>query len=226
MTDWDLDKLTLAALYYQPGRAVWLAQWRTAQAAEKTAAGRPNPVLTVVPGYSMNAAAGVSPWFPLTSIDIPIETAGKRDLRKLRAAQLAAASQLTAQSAAWQARSHLRTTLLDLTMNERRAELLDRQVEFQKQTVEMLEQRLAAGAVSPYEVTVARTSRLRVETDAADARLKATAARTQVAEAIGVPSVALEGMRIAPLKSAGPDAVRVLLSSEAFSVRYQASILQ
>ncbi len=214
MADWDFDRLTLAALYYQPNLEVWRAQWRSAQAAEKTAEGRLNPVLTVVPGYSMNPAAGMSPWFPLTSVDIPIETAGKRDLRKLRAAQLAAASQLTAQSAAWQARSHLRATLLDLGLNERRAELLEQQVQFQKQTVEMLEQRLAAGATSPFEVTAARTSRLRVETEAADARLKAKAARTQLAEAIGVPSAALEGIRIEPIKTAAEN-VGSLVSKEA-----------
>jgi cobalt-zinc-cadmium efflux system outer membrane protein len=215
MNDWDFDQLTLAALYYQPGLNVWRTQWRSAQAAELTAAGRLNPVLTIVPGYSMNASAGLSPWLPLTSVDIPIETAGKRDLRKLHAAQLAAATQLNAESAAWQARSHLRTTLLDLSLNERRAELLERQVEFQKQTVEMLEQRLAAGAVSPFEVSVARTSRLRVETEAADARLRAKAARTQVAEAIGVSSAALEGIQLAAFKSATADEVRVLLSTEA-----------
>jgi len=95
----------------------------------------------------------------------------------LRAAQLAAAGQLAVNTAAWQARSHLRTALLDLTLNERRAALLEQQLQFQNQTVEILQQRFAAGAASAFEANAGRTARLRLEADAADARLRATAAR-------------------------------------------------
>jgi len=59
--EWDFPHLTLAAFYFQPGLEVWRAQWKMAQAAERTAAGRLNPVLNVAPGYSMNAPAGLNP---------------------------------------------------------------------------------------------------------------------------------------------------------------------
>src|SRR5262245_36459247 len=162
---WNFDDLTLAAFYYLPSLEVWRAQWNIARAAEETAAGRRNPVLTVAPGYSANPAAGVSPWFPLVSLDVPIETAGKRDLRRLHAAQLALAGRLAVQTAAWQAQSRLRTALLDWTLNGRRVELLEHQLTLQNQTVEILEQRVAVGAASPFELTVSRTARLRLEAD-------------------------------------------------------------
>src|SRR6266850_8276248 len=73
---WDLNALTMAAFYYQPSLDVARAQWGVAQAGLKTAAGRPNPVLSAVPGYTLNPAAGVSPWIPLVSLYVPIETAG------------------------------------------------------------------------------------------------------------------------------------------------------
>src|SRR5687768_16983849 len=41
--EWDLNTLTLAALYYHPDLDVARAGWREAQAAIVTAGGRPNP---------------------------------------------------------------------------------------------------------------------------------------------------------------------------------------
>src|SRR5690242_15637812 len=40
---WDLDALTLAAFYFHPELDVARAQWRSAKAAQETAAERPNP---------------------------------------------------------------------------------------------------------------------------------------------------------------------------------------
>src|SRR5438094_29476 len=85
---WDLDALTLAAFYYQPTLEVARAQWGIAQAGINSAGGRPNPILSAVPGYTLNPASGVSPWIPLVSLDVPIETAGKRGHRIAQARHL------------------------------------------------------------------------------------------------------------------------------------------
>ncbi|HXU79003.1 MAG TPA: hypothetical protein VN794_20665, partial [Methylomirabilota bacterium] len=61
---WDLDMLTLAAFYYHPDLEVARAQWRVAEAGIKTAGGRPNPTVSVVPEYDFTPASGVSPWLP------------------------------------------------------------------------------------------------------------------------------------------------------------------
>ena len=78
---WDFEMLALAAFYYHPDLEVARAQWDVARAGIQTAGGRPNPTLSVAPGYNfnhINAAPGLSPWFPVVSLDVPIETAGKR----------------------------------------------------------------------------------------------------------------------------------------------------
>ena len=49
---WNLKQLTLAAFYYQPALAETRAQLLAAQAAKITAGERPNPTVTVTPGYN------------------------------------------------------------------------------------------------------------------------------------------------------------------------------
>jgi len=77
---WDLDSLTLAAFYFHPSLEVARAQWQLAEAGVKTAGGRPNPTLTVTPQYNTTTFVP-SPWGPSVSVDLPIETAGKRGKR-------------------------------------------------------------------------------------------------------------------------------------------------
>src|SRR4051812_33033085 len=69
--DWDFEMLTWAAFYYHPSLELARAQWAVARGGEKTAAQRPNPTLTVTPGYNTTTSIP-SPWLPLTFLDIPI----------------------------------------------------------------------------------------------------------------------------------------------------------
>src|SRR5437899_9717065 len=89
---WDFDMLTLAALYYHPSLDVARAQWAVAEGGDVTAAGRPNPILSAVPGYSLTPSSGPTPWTPAVSLDIPIETAGKRGYRIAQAKHLSEAA--------------------------------------------------------------------------------------------------------------------------------------
>src|SRR5215472_10521794 len=100
---WSFDQLTQAALYFHPSLEVARAQWRAARGGEVTAAQRPNPTLTLLPGYN-SSMLSPSPWLPLGYVDIPIETAGKRSHRRAQAAHLAEAARLNLASTAWQVR--------------------------------------------------------------------------------------------------------------------------
>src|SRR5258706_14521901 len=110
---WDLETLTLVAFYYHPNLDLARAQWGSVKGGIRTAGGRPNPTIGVLPGYDFNAANGVSPWIPILNFDWPIETAGKRGRRLAHAQQLSAAARMNILSAAWQVRSNLRLSLLD-----------------------------------------------------------------------------------------------------------------
>lgn len=191
---WDFDMLTLAALYYHPSLDVARAQWGVALGGDKTAAGRPNPILSAVPGYSFSPSGGPSPWTPAVSLDIPIETAGKRGYRIAQARNLSEAARLNIATAAWQVRSNLRTSLIDLVGAQNREALLQRQLTVQDRIVKSLEQRLQAGAVGISELGLVRIVQERVRFDWLDARRLSAEARTRVAEAIGVPVAAIEGL--------------------------------
>jgi outer membrane protein TolC len=183
---WDFPTLTLVAFYYHPSLDLARAQWNVAKASVRTAGGRPNPIVNVAPGYSMNPPEGLSPWFPLMTVDVPIETAGKRRHRIAHAEHLSEAARLNITSTAWQVRSALRVGLLDYAIARRRADLLQEQLQLQQQIVDLLEQRFQAGAVARSELTLSRLALARAGVDLAEASRQAADARVRIAEALGI----------------------------------------
>src|SRR5690242_2959162 len=126
---WDFDLLALAAFYYHPSLEVARAQLAVAQGGETTAAQRPNPVLTATPGYSTTTSIP-SPWLPLTFLDIPIETAGKRAYRRAEASHRTEAARLNLATVAWQVRADVRSSMIDLRTATQREALLLTQINF------------------------------------------------------------------------------------------------
>lgn len=193
--DWDFDMLTLAAFYYQPSLEVARAEWAVARGGETTAAQRPNPTLNVTPGYDTTTSIP-SPWFPLATLDIPIETAGKRRLRRAQTAHLAEAARLNLATVAWQARSRLRSSLLELGAAGRRAGLLEEQVSLQQQSVRLLDEQVQAGALADSTAAPFRIALVKARLDLADSQRLRAEARAHVAEAIGVPIAALDSVKL------------------------------
>src|SRR5258708_3966721 len=87
LPSWDLTNLVLAAFFYHPDLDVARARWGVAQAGKRIAAERPNPTVSVSPAYDTTTSIP-SPWVVTGSLDIPIETAGKRGYRLAEATQL------------------------------------------------------------------------------------------------------------------------------------------
>jgi outer membrane protein TolC len=155
------------------------------------AGARPNPTLSLVPGYNTNAPAGTSPWLPMISFDVPITTAGKRG-RQIDLAQFnAEAARQAVFVAAWQVRGDLRHALIDLRSSGLRAEALGAQADVQRHILALLEQRRAAGAADAGEAAMARLSLARAVAAQSDAAQQAALARQHVAAALGLPAAAL-----------------------------------
>ncbi len=211
----DLKLLTLAAFYFHPDLEVARAQWSVARGGNRTAAGRPNPSVSVVPGYNLSAASGVTPWLPALTFDLPIETAGKRGYRIAHSRHLSEAARLNVAAAAWKVRSNLRSSLIDFSAARKRTDLLQQQQLLHEKIIRSLQQQLEAGAVSNSELTLVRIALDKVRLDFNDARLLAAEAFVRVADAIGMPLAALEGLGLeydfSGLPAASPD----LLSSDA-----------
>jgi len=210
---WDFDMLTLAAFYYHPSLELARAQWAVAQGGEITAGQRPNPTLNVTPGYNTTTFAA-SPWLPLGYLDVPIETAGKRGHRRAQAAQLAAAARLNVATVAWQVRSNLRSSLLDLAAAEQREALLQTQIALQQQIVQRLDQQVRAGAIASSEAATFRIALARARLDLADAQRQRVEARARMAEAIGVPIRAVEGVKAPDYPQLPPGLAAELTSTE------------
>jgi outer membrane protein TolC len=207
LESWDFDLLTWAAFFYHPSLEVVRAQWAVAQGGEITAAQRPNPSLTVTPGYNTTTSMP-SPWLPLTFLDIPIETAGKRRFRKAIAAQLSEAARLNIANVAWQVRSDLRAGLIELLSSEQHQILFEQQVNLQSNIVDLLQGQVAVGAIARSETVPFRIAFIKARLDLVDSQRLAAEARARVAEAIGVPLQAVEGFKFSFDAQAFGDALK------------------
>ena len=191
---WNLKQLTLAAFYYQPALSEARAELQAAQAAKITAGERPNPTVTVTPGYDSQIPGTPSPWIVPVSVDIPIETAGKRAKRLAEAEYSAEAERWNLVGMVWQVRSQVRMALLDFYSARETESLLDRQESAQSNVVRLLDGQLVAGAVSSYEVAQAHTALAAAQLARQDAAGKLNQARVELAHALGVPTRALDGV--------------------------------
>src|SRR5665213_918620 len=111
---WDLRALTLVAFFYEPGLAEAREQLAAIQAAQITAGERPNPSVSVTPGYDIGIPGNPSPWLVTLTSDWPIETGGKRRKRMAQASHLAEAARWDLVGAIWQARSRVRAAMVAL----------------------------------------------------------------------------------------------------------------
>ncbi len=194
---WDFEMLMLAALYYHPDLDVARAHWEVSKARIVTASGRPNPTLGLDPEFVTNAARGISPWILGLALDVPVETASRRGHRIARARDLSEAERLRIATTAWHVRSRLRATLLRLFSARRKQSILKRQLDLQRETVTLLEQRLRFGQVSRPDVTEAHIAVHQLLLSLRQADKDAAEARVQLAAALGLTSTSLNGVSIA-----------------------------
>ena len=192
---WDLKQLTLAAFYYQPALAEARAQLLAVRAGKITAGERPNPTVSVTPGYDTQIPGNYSPWLVPLSFDLPIETAGKRGQRIAVAERLAAAARWNLVGMVWQTRSQIRAALLNFYAARQTESVLAKQEMAQSNVVRLLAGQLAAGSISDFEVAQARAALAATQLARQDAAGKAAQARVELAHTLGLPVRALAGVK-------------------------------
>lgn len=186
-SSWDLRLLTLAAFHYQPDMETARAKLAAAEAAIITAGARPNPTAAFSPTYSEPPIEFFSPWTLGFTLDVPIETAGKRGYRIAQAQHLANSARLDVANTAWRVRSRVRSSLLGLYTANSTRQLLTKQQAVQNQTVGLLEDRLNAGQSSLFEVQSVRVAAAQTALQFRDAQKQSAQARVRLADALGVP---------------------------------------
>lgn len=190
---WDLHSLTLAAFYFRPDLDRAQAQRLAAEAAIVTAGARPNPTGGASFQRSDNPPAGASSWTNGLTLDIPVETAGKRDIRIEEAQQIARAARLRVAEAIWHVRSRVRASLLAAYPTEA---LVRSQRDLQEQIERLIENRFAAGFASQPELTQARLALNRITLALQDTQKQRAENLARLAAAVGVPAAALTGTAI------------------------------
>ena len=192
---WDLNTLSLAALYFHPDLDAARARWAVAEAGKVTAGQRPNPTVSASLAYNTTTTIP-SPWIVSASLAVPVETAGKRGKRIAQARHLSEAAHLGIAATAWEVRARLRRALLELWSAQEAGAALAAQHAAQQEVVRLLEAQRDAGAVTLTEVTRERIALEQTRVVLLEAQNRSVAARVQLATAIGVPSHALDGMKI------------------------------
>lgn len=192
---WTSDKLALAAAYFNGDVAVTRAQAVESAAGITTAGQRPNPVLSFSPGYN-TSSFGISPWILSPSLDIPIETAGKRAKRIDQALAEAESAQLLVSAAAWQARVKVRDAMLKLYGGNETTILLKREIALRRDSLTKLGRQVDAGEVAGFELTQARLGANRAELALRDAEKISATSTAQLASEIGIPASALNGVSL------------------------------
>jgi cobalt-zinc-cadmium efflux system outer membrane protein len=194
---WDLKTLTLAAFYYNPDLDVARASYGVARAGVKTAGERPNPVLGLLMGYNATSPRSeVTPWIPEASLDIPIEVAGKRRIRIVRARELASSARWQVLATAWEVRSRLRAAVLEAYAAGESEVLLAQQEMLQTEFVRLLERQKEVGEASGYDLIQARVALDQSRLASIEASRRLEEARAALAAAVGLPRRALEGVRL------------------------------
>jgi cobalt-zinc-cadmium efflux system outer membrane protein len=181
---WDLQTLSLAALYFHPALDVARARVARADAATITAGARPNPTLSVSPGLP-------TPYLLTLDFAIPLETAGKRGYRVQSARDLAEAARLDLADSGWTVLIGVRLTLLNYLLASRSLELIHAEEQVRADQVKILEQIRSAGEIPRVDVDLARIELSKTQVAVRTAEGQAAEAKAALAAAVGIPLAGL-----------------------------------
>ena len=205
-SSWDRADLAVAMLYFNDPVAEGRAALGVVTAGRRTARQRPNPTIAILTEYANEGSqltefasqhGGAPLWLLGLTPDIPL------DLGTRRSARIAVAD-LTAQQGlydfmevVWRERAALRRALLDVLLTEREVGLLEQIGGDRQAQLEMARRRLQAGEASHGDLDRLVADAVADEQRLHDARRRLSAARSALAQTLGVPVEALDSISLA-----------------------------
>jgi outer membrane protein, heavy metal efflux system len=183
---WDLQTLSLAALYFNPALDSARARVAGSEAALVTAGARPNPTFSIAPGIP-------SPYLLTLDFAIPIETAGKRGHRIQAARSLDQASRFDLADSAWTVRNAVRAALLNYIIASQTLELFRPEEKARQDQVNILERIFSAGEIPRQNVDLARIELSKAHLAISTTEGQIDEARAALAGAVGIPVAGLRG---------------------------------
>ena len=191
-----VEELAKAGLLLHPDLAVARAHLAAIEAGRKTAGESPNPTFSFSPEYSVNPGSA-SPWVVGWTLDFPIETAGKRELRIAKSDVLTRGARLELAESAWHVRGGIRDALGAFLMDQKLVELIEAESAARQQYVVLMESRLKAGEADRGLVNSAKIELQTVRQDWRNAQGQLAEDRVALAGAIGLSVKGLEGAKFA-----------------------------
>lgn len=195
--EWGLDELTYCALFFHPSLDVARTQWRLAQTAETTAAKHAAPSINGNIAHSDDSDPTKKPFALGLSIDIPIETANKHDLRIENARHLSQAAKLEIAQSAWQLRNNIAQTLTEFHFNEDQLRLLTEEKLRRQEIANMYQKRVNAGATSNIELSNAKLQLQTISSTLNSAKQNKLILLSKLASNIGLPLTKVETLSLA-----------------------------
>ena len=196
---WGLNELTLCALYHHTKLDVAKAQLALANGAVNNANQKQNLALVGRTAHSNQANNDKSPWAFGLEVEIPIETAGKREIRIEEAQHLAEAARLDVAEVAWQLRSQIAKDLLRYHENIALQKQLSHEVKKQDELIKILEKRVQLGALSNTELSFAQLLQQKTHSTLNSEYAKAAEIRAELAADVGLSIEKFNSIILKPL---------------------------
>lgn len=193
---WGAEELVYAALFFNPDLDVARAQLRAAELAKSTAAIRNVPTVSGNIAHSNQANGDIRPYALGLSIDIPIETANKRDIRIDNATHLSEIAKLEIAQAAWQLRNRVTETFYAYQVNQRLINLLQNEQVSRQEIVAIYQKRFNLGAASNSELSTAKLQLLNTQSELATKQQEKLTLLARLASNLGLPMEKVRAMSI------------------------------
>lgn len=193
---WTVDDLVYCALFFNPSLNIARAQWRSAEAAKLTAAEMRLPTLSG--NYEKTDSNETSsPHAYKLSIDLPIETANKRNIRIESAQHLSEAAKLKIALSAWQLRNEVIGAVYDYIYNQKLITLLEKEQAKRQEIVAIFQKRTQVGEASNLELSKANLLLQDASAILEAAQRNQPILTSKLASSLGLSPAALERMQIA-----------------------------
>jgi outer membrane protein, heavy metal efflux system len=198
-TSWGLNELTYCALYHHTKLDVAKAQLALANANLESAGLKQNPTLTGNLARSNQANNDIRPWAYGLNVEIPIETAHKRDIKIEEAQHLVEVARLDVADTAWQLRSQIAKDLLAYHESDAQQQALTQALQKQDALIQILEKRLQLGAISNTELNAAKLAHQKMLSSLHTTKNKTHEIRATLAADVGLSNEKFTLLQLKPL---------------------------
>lgn len=199
LTTWDTHNLTLSALFHHTKLDVAKKKLALSHLAIKTAGVKNTPTINGSIAHSNQKNDDIKPWAYGLSIDIPIETNNKRDIRVEKAESNAEAARMDVAETAWQLRHQITTDIIAHDQHLAEIQLLQQKLSAQASIAAMLEKRLSAGIASRTELSNATLSTLQTKHHLNNKRGQLNLIKAKLAADVGLTPEKFSLINIKPL---------------------------